>query len=366
MDPIPSARPRERSFLADPFESPLTGEDFRALVEASGDLLTVLDGAGRILYDNPAVEDLLGYRQGELVGRSAFELIHPSDYAAAVSMLAELAAGTRRAGALVFRYRARSGGWRWLESRGRVAAGVQGDARIVVTSREHPDAGGDEPTGEGGAGADELEEARVEVVERLARAAEFRDDDTGQHLRRVGELAHALGRRVGLPGSEVGILRRAAPLHDVGKIGIPDAILRKPGPLLPAEEEVMRTHPLLGARILEGGASALVQAAEAIALSHHERWDGRGYPWRLAGEEIPLSARIVSLVDFYDALTHDRPYRRAWEPRRVVELIRGESGTRFQPELATAFVELIEETAAADPEPPPAGPPRAEPTRPPR
>lgn len=332
-----------RSFYADPSSSTsceaATWTDFRGIVEASPDLLTVIDTGGRILYDNPVVEEILGYHQGELVGRSAFELIHRGDYAAAVSLLAELAAGRTMAGTLSFRFRHAAGEWCLLNSSGRVVRPATGLTCIVVTSRLAADrAAGDlTPSGEGTA---ELEGTRVEVVERLARAAEFRDDDTGQHLRRVGELSAALAARMRLPALQVEILRRAAPLHDVGKIGIPDSILLKPGPLLPAEEEVMRTHPLLGARILEGGASSLIRVAEAIALSHHERWDGRGYPWRIAGDEIPLPARIVSLVDFFDALTHDRPYRRAWDPPHVLDLIRQESGVRFDPEVVRAFLQL--------------------------
>ena len=342
--PRSSAHPLERSLPADPS----SWQDFRGVVESAADLLTVIDAEGRVLYENQAVEEFLGYLQGELVGRSAFELIHPSDYAAAVSLLAELSAGRRATASIAARFRRADGVWCVLRSTGRVLRAEGGAPHIVVTSRRS----GSE--GDGGfppaAQAEELEQARLEVVERLARAAEFRDDDTGRHLRRVGELSALLAARIGLAPGEVELLHRAAPLHDVGKIGIPDAILRKPGPLDPAEEEVMRRHPLLGARILEGGCTPLIRVAEAIALSHHERWDGRGYPWRVAGEEIPLPARIVSLVDFYDALTHDRPYRRAWEPARVLELIREESGTRFDPEVARVFLAMATDFTAGDAE----------------
>jgi putative two-component system response regulator len=340
----PIAHPMQRSLSADTSHSQaLEWEDFRTLVEGSGDLLTVIDADGRILYDNPAVESVLGYRQGELVGRSAFELIHPTDFAGAVSLLAEMVSGARIAATLSFRFRSRDGGWRTLDSSGRVVAGPAGPPRIVVTSRISSGGSESRPAADGWAAGAELEEARVEVVERLARAAEFRDDDTGQHLRRVGGRSAALARHLGLDAARVEIVRRAAPLHDVGKIGIPDAVLLKPGPLLPEEEEVMRTHPTLGARILDGGGTPLIRAAEAIALSHHERWDGGGYPRGLSGEEIPLAARIVSLIDFFDALTHDRPYRRAWERAAVIDLIRTESGRRFDPDVARAFLDLMKE-----------------------
>lgn len=307
--------------------------DFRTIVEGSGDLLTVIDGAGRILYDNPAVREILGFAQGELVGRSAFELIHRGDYPEAVRLLAEVAEGRVEAGRMRFRFRTSAGEWRVLESCGRAVFGPTGPV-VVVSSR----GAAQEDGAEARQAAGELEGARVEVVERLARAAEFRDDETGRHQRRVGEMSAQLAGRLGLPDAEVELLRRAAPLHDVGKIGIPDAILRKPGPLLPEEEEVMRSHTLLGAQILAGGASPLVRTAEAIALSHHERWDGRGYPWRIAGDEIPLPARIVALVDVFDALTHDRPYRPAWPAHRALELIRAEAGSRFDPEAAAVFL----------------------------
>jgi PAS domain S-box-containing protein len=329
----------QRSLPADTRQPLPPLDELRSLVEGATDLLTLVDAEGRILYDNPVVEPLLGYRQGELVGRSAFALIHPGDYPAAVSLLAELATGTRTTGTLRFRFRRASGGWVPLESRGRVIAGPDGTPRVVVTSRR-VDGRGD-ATAEGSAPRRELEEARVEVVERLARAAEFRDDDTGLHQRRVGELAAALAERVGLARATVEVVRRAAPLHDVGKIGIPDAILLKPGPLLPDEEEVMRTHPVLGARILGGGSTALVRAAEEIALSHHERWDGWGYPRGLAQRRISVLARIVAIADVFDALSHPRPYRPAWEPARVRAFVEEESGTRFDPALARAFLEMI-------------------------
>ena len=183
-----------------------------------------------------------------------------------------------------------------------------------------------------------LAQTEIEVLERLAAAAEFRDDDTGQHTQRVGELAARLGAAVGLPEEQVVLLRRAAPLHDVGKIGIPDRLLLKPGKLTPAEFDIMKTHTLVGARLLSGGRSALVMMAERIARSHHERWDGQGYPDGLAAEQIPIEARIVSVVDVIDALSHSRPYREAWPVERVLALIRAGRGTHFDPILTDALL----------------------------
>lgn len=186
----------------------------------------------------------------------------------------------------------------------------------------------------------ELEEARVEVLERLTQAAEFRDDATGKHTRRVGEDAGATARMLGLAEEEVELIGRAAPLHDVGKVAIPDSILLKPGRLTPDEFEIMKTHTTLGARMLAGGRSRMMDLAERIALSHHERWDGRGYPGGIGGEEIALPARIVALADFYDALSHDRPYRPAWETARIWDEIERERGRHFDPIVVDAFREV--------------------------
>lgn len=188
-----------------------------------------------------------------------------------------------------------------------------------------------------------LEEARLEALERLARAAEFRDDATGQHTRRVGEASGRVARALGLDERQVELIRLAAPLHDIGKIGIPDAILLKPGRLTPPEMEVMKTHAEIGGKLLSDSSSALMQVAEVIARHHHERWNGEGYPDGLSGERIPLPARIVSVVDVFDALSYDRPYRPAWAPERVLEEIAGESGERFDPRLVEVFLSLLEE-----------------------
>lgn len=191
-----------------------------------------------------------------------------------------------------------------------------------------------------------LERTAAEVLERLARAAELRDDDTGTHTRRVGELAGDLALAMGLPDDEARSLRLAACLHDIGKIGIPDSVLLKPGRLTPDEWEVMKTHTVIGARILADGSSGVVRLAEQIAHAHHERWDGAGYPRGLAGADIPLPARIVALADFYDALTSDRPYRAAWEVPRVLDEIRSLRGTHFDPAVVDAFLAFVAPTLA--------------------
>ena len=183
----------------------------------------------------------------------------------------------------------------------------------------------------------ELDHSQVEILERLARAAEFRDDDTGQHTYRVANLCALIAREIGQTDEQIDLICRAAPLHDVGKIGISDLILLKPARLTPQEFEIVKTHAEIGAALLDGGASELVQLAEEIARTHHERWDGKGYPHGLTGSEIPLSGRIVAIADVFDALTNERPYKSAWPIEKAVEEIKNHSGTHFDPELIEAF-----------------------------
>jgi putative two-component system response regulator len=189
----------------------------------------------------------------------------------------------------------------------------------------------------------ELEEARQEILDRLARAAEFRDDDTGQHTQRVGWLSARLAQVLGLAEDRVDLTRKAAPLHDIGKIGIPDAILLKEGRLTPEERAVMEAHTSIGARILSGSRYPLLQFAEEIALSHHERWDGGGYPNGLRGEEIPLSGRIVAAADVFDSLTHVRPYKPAWTVQETIREIKAEAGRHFDPQVVEALLRIVPE-----------------------
>jgi putative two-component system response regulator len=197
----------------------------------------------------------------------------------------------------------------------------------------------------------ELQDARNETLERLALAAERRDDDTGEHIRRVGTLSALVAQALELPGAEVELIGRAAPLHDVGKIGIPDGILLKPGKFTPEEFEQMKTHSMIGAHILGGSSVPVLQTAEEIALSHHERWDGTGYPRALRGDAIPFSGRIVAIADVFDALTHERPYKEAWPIEKAVAEITGQSGKHFDPQIVEAF--LTVQKGSSNPEPGP-------------
>jgi len=187
----------------------------------------------------------------------------------------------------------------------------------------------------------ELEDARREVLDRLVRAAEYRDDDTAAHTRRVGETSGLLAEAAGLAAGECETIRLAAPLHDIGKIGIPDATLLKPGPLDESEFARVRAHTVIGGRILWGSHAAVLKAAQEIALFHHERWDGAGYPAGFAGEDIPLSARIVAVTDVFDALTHERPYKKRWPVERSLAEIERLAGNHLDPALAAAFASLV-------------------------
>ncbi len=187
----------------------------------------------------------------------------------------------------------------------------------------------------------ELGQAYLETIERLGRVAELRDDATGQHTFRVGRLSALLAHELGLSAEQVELMRRAAPLHDVGKVAIEDKVLLKSGQFSTTERDIMRKHALLGAEILSGGRSELMQSAELIAAAHHERWDGLGYPRGLRGEEIPLAARIVAVADSFDALTHDRPYKKAWSVTDALAEVQRESGWQFDPAVVEALIRVM-------------------------
>lgn len=183
----------------------------------------------------------------------------------------------------------------------------------------------------------ELRETQLDVVRRLATAAEFRDNETGQHIIRMSAFAHRIALSAGLTQAEAAEIRDAAPLHDIGKIGIPDAILLKPGKLDPEEWKIMRRHAEIGGEILEGAISPQIALAREIAMTHHEKWDGSGYPRGLAGEAIPIAGRIVAIADVFDALTAERPYKKAWAIEDAVKLIADGAGQHFDPALVEAF-----------------------------
>jgi putative two-component system response regulator len=192
----------------------------------------------------------------------------------------------------------------------------------------------------------EVARAHHDALFRLALAAEYRDDDTGAHIVRMGYLAERLALLAGQSAEWAAMLRKAAPMHDVGKIGIPDGVLKKPGAFTAEERAVMNRHPEIGAGILGQSRIPLFQLAAEVALAHHERWDGSGYPSGLAGAAIPLAGRLVAVVDFFDALTMDRCYRVAFSDEQALQMLGAEAGRAFDPDLVRLFLDNASDMVA--------------------
>ncbi|SUI58617.1 response regulator [Shewanella morhuae] len=187
----------------------------------------------------------------------------------------------------------------------------------------------------------ELEATRFEIIRRLGRAAEYKDNETGLHVVRMSHYARLLAIKLGLPDTFCDLIFNAAPMHDIGKIGTPDAVLKKPGKLNAEEWAIMQQHAVIGAEIIGEHDDPLLKMARRIALTHHEKWDGSGYPCGLAGENIPLEGRIVAVADVFDALTSQRPYKPAWTIEATMELFESEAGKHFDPKLVAEFKQIL-------------------------
>jgi response regulator RpfG family c-di-GMP phosphodiesterase len=183
----------------------------------------------------------------------------------------------------------------------------------------------------------EIRQREAEIAGRLIYASGFRDEETGAHIRRIGLYSAEMGRALGWTQMQIDDVEIAAPMHDLGKIGIPDRILKKPGELTEEEQTIMREHPTIGAKILEDSDISMIQMAADIAGAHHERWDGTGYPDGISGDSIPITARIVAIVDVYDALVHQRVYKEAWDEESALAEMREQSGKHFDPVLLELF-----------------------------
>ncbi len=188
---------------------------------------------------------------------------------------------------------------------------------------------------------EELRHTRLQIVQRLGMAAEYRDEETGNHILRMSHSCALLAGAVGWSEDDCDLILNASPMHDIGKIGIPDSIMLKPGKFEPHEWEIMQTHAAIGGKLLEGDDSILMCMAREIALTHHEKWDGSGYPNGLAGEAIPQSGRIAALADVFDALTSVRPYKKAWTIEAAVDLIKDNNGKHFEPALVEVFLQEL-------------------------
>jgi len=189
----------------------------------------------------------------------------------------------------------------------------------------------------------ELQGSYLDTIHRLVLAAEYKDEDTGTHIARMSRFSALLAEKLGLPDKDVQNIRYAAPMHDVGKIGIPDSILMKPGKLTDEEFEIIKTHTTIGAKILANSKSEILQLAEKIAISHHEKWNGKGYPKGLSGDDIPLAGRIVALSDVFDALTSKRPYKDPFPIAKALDIIEKEHGQHFDPDVTDAFLDNVDE-----------------------
>lgn len=320
--------------------------------EQSLELLWTSDLSGRLVRMNPAWEKALGSTAERMRGTLLSELVHPHDRESVVSALLELVGGSRESVGMRSRFRTVGGAWVWLEWSARAAPGegtINGVAHDVTAQVRAEQQLTDQTRRLETMVSErtrDLTEARAETLQLLAVAAEYRDDETSQHTERVGILVAKIATVLGLSEESVALLREAAPLHDIGKLAIPDRILLKRGRLTGAERAAMHTHTTLGARLLYGSRSPVLQLAGVIAESHHERWDGSGYPHGLAGPDIPLVGRIVAVADVYDALVHDRPYKPAWSIEQALTMIRGSAGTQFDPQVVEAFMEVCAPSAS--------------------
>lgn len=220
---------------------------------------------------------------------------------------------------------------RFTEQDQRTAAGLASLAAISVRNSQM---------------RDELARVHLDTILRLATAAEFRDSETSEHIRRVSLYCETVARSMGAPADWARMMMFASPMHDVGKLGVPDAVLRKPGKLTPEERTVMETHTTIGGRILSGSDDALIQVAERIALTHHEKWDGTGYPNRIAGEQIPLEGRVTAVADVFDALTSKRVYKPAFDMDWSFNEIAQGAGKHFDPDVVKAFLKARDEVEA--------------------
>ena len=293
-----------------------------------GSVITGRDG--RIERVNLAFCTMLGHLPETFSGAHFLEFTHPEDREASAAAVAGVISGAPGAQHFDTRYVHASG--RVIEARIALTA-IRDDAEQVAQLFAQV-----EDVTDARRTTRELQQAQFEMLARLAAAAELHDDDTGQHTLRVADLSVAIARTIGLPDAQLELLRLAAPLHDVGKIAISDTVLRKRGKLTMEEFDQVKTHTTSGAQMLADSPFELLALAEQFALTHHEHWDGSGYPTGLAGEAIPITGRIVAVADVFDVLTHSRPYKTAWSTADAVTEVTSHAGTHFDPLVVDAFL----------------------------
>lgn len=321
---------------------------FRAVIEHAADGIAILDEEGFFRYLSPSTERLLGHPLEEITDRSPFDYIHPDDLPLMRQAWEEgLQPGIVRR--VNYRFRNVQGEWRYIEAVARNLLHDPNVRGVVINFRDVTERIEAEQALERYAQA--LAEAYDRTLEGWAKALELRDELTEDHTRRVVEMSVRFARLLGIDESQIVHIRRGAILHDIGKMAIPDSILHKHGALTAEEKRIVKRHPQLAYDMLFP--IEFLRPALDIPYAHHERWDGKGYPRGLKGEAIPLAARIFSIVDVWDALTSDRPYRRAWSRERTLEYIRSQAGKMFDPTLVEFFIqhldEIIEEPEKAIP-----------------
>lgn len=310
---------------------------FRLLAENASDMISRLTTDGRMLYVSPACKTILGYSPEELIGVICFDLIHTEDH----TRIKRIFTGKPTSETYTIAYRAhrKDGSIIWLESSARAIRDNTGMVTEIQTaSRDITERKRAEE--ELQAAHFQLREAYERTIEGWVRALDLRDRETEGHTQRVTELTLKVARQVGFTDEQLAHMKRGALLHDMGKIAIPDEILQKPGPLNETEWEKMRRHPIYAYEMLSP--IAYLNPALEIPFFHHERWNGSGYPHGLKGEEIPLAARLFAIIDVWDALRSDRPYRKQLPREQVIEYLKTHAGTLFDPRLVEIFLSVIE------------------------
>lgn len=321
------------------------GFPFQRMIEHSPEGFVLLNSQARLLYVNPVVGRMYDSSVEDLLGTSVFGWIHPGDLEIVRNIYRQLVTepGSSRAG--VFRLLQSHDSIHWVEASGvnmlddpdvngivvmfhDITARKKHETKIrsLLSTLEHSN--------------EELSRAYEAAIEGWSRALDLRDHQTEDHALRVTELTVRLARSLGLSEEQITHVRRGALLHDIGKLGIPDGILNKPAALTEAEWTIMRRHPVHAYEMLQ--ALDFLGPALDIPRYHHEKWDGSGYPRGLAGERIPMAARLFAVVDVYDALTSDRPYRKAWKKEKALGYIQDHIGSQFDPRIAAVFLQIIQ------------------------
>jgi PAS domain S-box-containing protein len=312
---------------------------FRLLAENASDMISRLSTDGHMLYVSPACETILGYMPEELTGKSSYDLIHTEDQPLVKNIFNGRSIESTQT--VAFRALHKMGHYVWLESTARAILDRKTGSVLEVQTASRDISGRKKAEKELQDAHHNLQEAYERTIEGWVRALDLRDRETEGHTQRVSELTLKVARIIGFSEDELVHIRRGALLHDMGKMAIPDEILQKPGPLNEAEWEKMRHHPIYAYEMLSP--ISYLHPALEIPFFHHERWDGSGYPRGLKGEEIPLPARLFAIIDVWDALCSDRPYRKKLPRNEVITYLRENAGVLFDPKLTHVFLSFIEE-----------------------